>query len=265
MTKQKKIVSGMRPTGKLHLGHLAGALDNWRQLQEDYECFYFAADWHALTTEYENTKIINESIRDMFIDWLAAGLKPDQMTIFVQSKITVHAELALIFGMITPLGWLERNPTYKEQLKELTTRDIQTFGFLGYPVLQAADILMYKADGVPVGIDQAPHVELTREIARRFNFLYGNVFPEPATLLTEIPKLLGTDGRKMSKSYGNAILMADPEDEIRRKTATMVTDPQRARTGLGSIRSVVSLGPTAIGIGPRSGLAGCRSRSRPGR
>ncbi|MBF0497428.1 MAG: tryptophan--tRNA ligase, partial [Deltaproteobacteria bacterium] len=229
MTKQKKIVSGMRPTGKLHLGHLAGALDNWRRLQEDYECFYFAADWHALTTEYENTKIINESIRDMIIDWLAAGLKPDQMTIFVQSKITVHAELALIFGMITPLGWLERNPTYKEQLKELTTRDIQTFGFLGYPVLQAADILMYKADGVPVGIDQAPHVELTREIARRFNFLYGNVFPEPATLLTEIPKLLGTDGRKMSKSYGNAILMADPEDEIRRKTATMVTDPQRAR------------------------------------
>ncbi|OPX38278.1 MAG: tryptophan--tRNA ligase [Desulfobacteraceae bacterium 4484_190.3] len=226
---KKRIVSGMRPTGKMHLGHLHGALLNWKHLQEEYDCFYFIADWHALTSEYANPDIIRQSSRDILIDWISVGLDPDMCTFFVQSSIKEHAELHLIFSMITPLPWLERNPTYKEQLKELTQRDVYTYGFLGYPVLQAADILMYKANGVPVGEDQAPHVELTREIARRFNYLYGPVFPEPDVVLTPTSKLLGMDRRKMSKSYGNAIFLTDTDEEIDRKVMQMITDPQRAR------------------------------------
>jgi tryptophanyl-tRNA synthetase len=227
--EKKRILSGMRPTGKLHLGNLHGALNNWIKLQEEYECFYFVADWHALTTDYEQTEGIRENIWFMFIDWLSAGLDPQKSTLFVQSALPEHAELFVLFSMITPIAWLERNPTYKEQLQELSHKDLRTFGFLGYPVLQAADILMYKADGVPVGIDQLPHVELTREIARRYNFLYKKVFLEPEALLTEIPKLAGTDGRKMSKSYQNCIYLSDPPEVIRRQVSSMVTDTQRPR------------------------------------
>lgn len=226
-----RIVSGMRPTGKLHLGHLLGALRNWVALQDkkENECFFFVADWHALTTNFDETETIPESLRDMTIDWLSAGLDPKRSTLFVQSHVKEHAELFLLFGMVTPIGWLERNPTYKEMREELSDRDLSNLGFLGYPVLQAADILLYKADGVPVGQDQAPHVELTREIARRFNNLYGPVFPEPKTLLTPSPKVNGIDGRKMSKSYGNAVLLSDSESEVRAKILTMMTDPKRAR------------------------------------
>ena len=226
---KKRIVSGMRPTGRMHLGHLHGALYNWKNLQESYDCFYFIADWHALTSEYADTKIIKESTLDIIIDWISVGLDPDVATFFIQSQIKEHAELHVIFSMITPLAWLERNPTYKEQLQELTQKDLYTYGFLGYPVLQAADILMYKANGVPVGEDQAPHVEMTREIARRFNYLYGKIFPEPDVLLTPTSKLLGIDRRKMSKSYNNAIFLSDPADEVEKKVAMMITDPQRAR------------------------------------
>jgi len=227
--KRKRIVSGMRPTGKLHLGHLHGALLNWKKLQEEYDCFYFIADWHALTSEYSDTGIIRESINDIIIDWISVGLDPEACTFFIQSQIKEHSELHLIFSMITPLPWLERNPTYKEQLTELSQKNLSTYGFLGYPVLQAADILMYKANGVPVGEDQAPHVELTREIARRFNHMYCQVFPEPDVLLTPTSKLLGIDRRKMSKSYDNAILLSDSEEDIDKKVAQMITDPQRAR------------------------------------
>ncbi|MFC1862631.1 tryptophan--tRNA ligase [Thermodesulfobacteriota bacterium] len=227
---RKRIVSGMRPTGKMHLGHLHGALGNWKKLQSEYECFYFIADWHALTSEYNNTGIIKDSIHDIIIDWVSVGLDPELSTFFIQSSIREHAELHLIFSMITPLPWLERNPTYKEQLKELTQKDVYTYGFLGYPVLQAADILMYKANGVPVGEDQAPHVELTREIARRFNHIYNkNVFPEPDTLLAPTSKLLGIDRRKMSKSYDNAIFLTDTDKDNNSKVSRMITDPQRAR------------------------------------
>ncbi|MBU1904568.1 MAG: tryptophan--tRNA ligase [Proteobacteria bacterium] len=227
--KKGKIVSGMRPTGKMHLGHLHGALLNWKNLQEEYQCFYFIADWHALTSEYAHPDIIRESMYDIIIDWVSIGLDPEVSTFFIQSEIKEHAELYLLFSMITPLSWLERNPTYKEQLRELSQKDIYTYGFLGYPVLQAADILMYKANGVPVGEDQAPHVELTREIARRFNHLYGEVFPVPDVLLTPTSKLLGIDRRKMSKSYGNAIFLTDTDKEIDAKVGEMITDPQRAR------------------------------------
>ncbi|MFO7987134.1 MAG: tryptophan--tRNA ligase [Desulfatiglandaceae bacterium] len=227
--KKGKIVSGMRPTGKMHLGHLHGALLNWKSLQETYHCYYFIADWHALTSEYAQPDIIRESTYDIIIDWISVGLDPEVSTFFIQSDIKEHAELYLLFSMITPLPWLERNPTYKEQLRELTQRDLYTYGFLGYPILQAADILMYKANGVPVGEDQAPHVELTREIARRFNHLYGEVFPVPDVLLTPMSKLLGMDRRKMSKSYGNAIFLTDSDQEIDRKVGQMITDPQRAR------------------------------------
>ncbi|MBW1735397.1 MAG: tryptophan--tRNA ligase [Deltaproteobacteria bacterium] len=227
--KRMKIVSGMRPTGKMHLGHLHGALLNWKDLQEEYDCFYFIADWHALTSEYARPDIIRESTYDIILDWISVGLDPEVSTFFIQSEIKEHAELYLIFSMITPLPWLERNPTYKEQLNELSQKNIYTYGFLGYPVLQAADILMYKANGVPVGEDQAPHVELTREIARRFNHLYGDIFPVPKVLLTPTSKLLGIDRRKMSKSYGNAILLTDGDDEIDQKVDRMITDPQRAR------------------------------------
>ncbi|MEW6187270.1 MAG: tryptophan--tRNA ligase [Thermodesulfobacteriota bacterium] len=227
--ERKRILSGMRPTGKLHLGNLHGALLNWKELQIDYRCFFFIADWHALTTEYKKPEAIHENISDMVIDWISVGLDPEISTFFLQSAVKEHAELHLLLSMITPLGWLERNPTYKEQQQELENKDIGTYGFLGYPVLQAADIMMYKAHAVPVGIDQAPHVELTREIARRFNFLYEEVFPVPEVLLTETPKLPGLDGRKMSKSYDNAVFLSDSLEDIRQKLSQMVTDPQRAR------------------------------------
>ncbi|MFH1242911.1 MAG: tryptophan--tRNA ligase [Pseudomonadota bacterium] len=226
---RKRIVSGMRPTGKIHLGHLHGALINWKRLQDEYECFYFIADWHALTSEYAQPDIIGKTLYDIVIDWISMGLDPEISTFFIQSELKEHAELHLIFSMITPLPWLERNPTYKEQLRELTQKNLYTYGFLGYPVLQAADILMYKANGVPVGEDQAPHVELTREIARRFNNLYGEVFPIPDVLLTPTSKLLGMDRRKMSKSYDNAIYLTDSDGEIDKKVDEMITDPQRAR------------------------------------
>jgi tryptophanyl-tRNA synthetase len=229
MTEKKRVLSGMRPTGLLHLGNLHGALANWVEMQDEYDCFFFIADWHALTSDYEDTGLITGYVRDMMIDWLSAGLSPEKSTLFVQSHIMEHAELYLILSMITPVPWLERNPTYKDQIIQLDNKDLSTFGFLGYPVLQAADIIMYKAYGVPVGIDQVPHVEITREIARRFNHLYGEVFPEPESILTTTPKILGTDRRKMSKSYNNAIYFSESPEEITAKVATMVTDPQRAR------------------------------------
>jgi tryptophanyl-tRNA synthetase len=229
MTEKKRILSGMRPTGPLHLGNLLGALNNWVQMQNDYDCYYFIADWHALTSDYEHTDHISGYIHDMMIDWLSVGLLPEKSTLFVQSLIKEHAELFLLLSMITPVPWLERNPTYKDQIVQLSSKDLSTFGFLGYPVLQAADIIMYKPAGVPVGVDQVPHVEITREIARRFNYLYGDVFPEPEAILTETPKILGTDRRKMSKSYDNAIYLSDSADTISAKVAQMITDPQRAR------------------------------------
>lgn len=219
----------MRPTGPLHLGNYFGALANWVDMQDTYDCFFFIADWHALTSEYEETSRVKGHIQTLIIDWLSAGLSPEKCTFFVQSDIKEHAELFLILSMITPVPWLERNPTYKDQIVQLSNKDLSTFGFLGYPVLQAADIIMYKANGVPVGIDQVPHVEITREIARRFNFLYGNVFPEPEAILTETPKILGLDRRKMSKSYDNAIYLSDSPDEIASKVMKMITDPQRMR------------------------------------
>lgn len=223
------IVSGARPTGLLHLGHLHGALKNWVSLQENYRCFFFIADWHALTTDYASPQGIQQSSLDMLMDWLSVGLDPQQSVLFRQSSVKEHAELHLLLSMITPVPWLERNPTYKEQIRELTGKDLSTYGFLGYPVLQAADIMMYKADRVPVGVDQAPHVELTREIVRRFNQLYSPIFPEPAVLLTETQKLPGLDGRKMSKSYNNAVFLSDPPKEIDRKLSRMMTDPARVR------------------------------------
>ena len=221
----------MRPTGRLHLGNLHGALANWVNIQNEdiYDCFYFVADWHALTSDYKDTDLIKANSLDMVVDWLSVGLDPARSTLFIQSEVKEHAELFLILSMITPLSWLERNPTYKEMKEELSDRDISTFGFLGYPVLQAADIIMYKAYGVPVGVDQLPHVELTREIARRFNFLYKDVFPVPEPLLTKVPKLLGIDGRKMSKSYNNSIYLRDRGDVLRQKISSMFTDPQRMR------------------------------------
>jgi tryptophanyl-tRNA synthetase len=219
----------MRPTGKMQLGNLLGAVENWKSLQENYESFFFIADWHALTTNYEDTKELRATKRDLLVDLLAAGLDPEKCTIFTQSSISEHAELFLYLSMITPLPWLERNPTYKEQIDNVTDKDLTNFGFLGYPVLMAADILIYKADVVPVGIDQLPHLELTREIARRFNNIYKPVFPEPQALLTEAPKVPGLDGRKMSKSYGNAIYISDGPDEMRKKIKSMVTDPARVK------------------------------------
>jgi len=221
----------MRPTGKLHLGNLHGALDNWVQLQNsgDYDCFYFVADWHAITSEYNSTEGIRDNTINMMIDWLSVGLDPQKSTLFVQSAVKEHAELFLLLSMITPLAWLSRNPTYKEMKAELTNKDLSTFGFLGYPVLQAADIIMYKAYGVPVGVDQLPHVELTREIARRFNFLYKEIFVVPEPLLTSVPKLLGIDGRKMSKSYDNSIYISDRGQLLQEKISSMFTDPQRMR------------------------------------
>jgi tryptophanyl-tRNA synthetase len=276
-----RVLSGMRSTGKLHLGNYVGALDNWVRMQDEYQCFFEVADWHALTTDYADTSRVKENSLEVALDWLAAGLEPEKSVIFIQSHVPAHAELHLLLSMITPLGWLERVPTYKEQRDNIKDKDLGTYGFLGYPVLQAADILIYKADVVPVGEDQVAHVELTREIARRFNFFYPKrgyalakklsreeeskavfdlnteladesllrphqstfakpgrgegeapselVFPEPKALLTPAAKLPGTDGRKMSKSYGNTIMLTDPEPVVRQKLKTMVTDPARVR------------------------------------
>ncbi len=227
--RKKVVLSGVRPTGPAHLGNLAGAMRNWLLLQDKYRCFYSIVTWHALSSEYQNAKVIKDYTLEMAIDLLSIGLDPERCVIFIQSDVKEHAELHLLLSMITPLPWVERVPTFKDMQKEMEDRDLNTYGYLGYPVLQAADILIYKADVVPVGEDQAPHLELAREIARRFNRLFGEVFPEPQTLLTETPRLAGTDGRKMSKSFGNAIYLKDSPEVIREKISTMVTDTRRKR------------------------------------
>ncbi len=228
MDNKKVILSGMRPSGRLHLGNHS-VLQNWIRLQNEYHCYYFIADWHALTTGYQETEDLTENIKEMLLDWLSAGLDPERSVIFRQSAILEHAELYLLLAMITPISWLERCPTFKEQLRQLEGKDINTYGFLGYPLLQAADILAYRADAVPVGEDQSPHIEFTREIARRFNYLYRETFPEPESLFASKSMVPGTDGRKMSKSYDNYILLSDPPEEIKQKVRLMLTDPQRAR------------------------------------
>jgi len=268
---RKRVLSGMRPTGKLHLGNYVGALENWVRMQDEYQCFFCVVDWHALTTDYADTSRVKENSLEVALDWLAAGLDPEKSVLFIQSHVPAHAELHLLLSMITPLGWLERVPTYKEQRENIKDKDLGTYGFLGYPVLQAADILMYKADVVPVGEDQVAHVELTREISRRFNSFYGqggDVFPEPQSLLTPAPKLPGTDGRKMSKSYGNTILLADPEPVVRQKLKTMVTDPARVRRSdpgnpdvcpVGDLHKIFSDRATMdkVNVGCRSAGIGC--------
>ena len=271
-SQRPRVLSGMRPTGKLHLGNYMGALANWVKLQDQYECYFFIADWHALTTDYADTSKITDNIKEVILDYLAAGLDPAKSVIFLQSRVPQHAELALLLGMSTPLGWLERVPSYKEMQENLTNRDLTTYGFLGYPVLMAADILLYQPHFVPVGQDQQAHVELTREIARRFNQFYSlngrEVLPEPKVLLTPSPKLPGTDGRKMSKSYGNTILLSDPEPVVRQKLKTMVTDPARIRRGdpgdpdkcpVGDLHKVFSTPETLAKVyeGCRSAGIGC--------
>lgn len=265
----------MRPTGKLHLGNYMGALHNWVKLQDDYECFFFIADWHALTTDYADPSQIQDNIANVALDFLAGGLDPERSTIFVQSQVKAHAELHLLLSMLTPLSWLERVPSYKDQQENLTGKDLTTYGFLGYPLLQSADILLYSVPRgslhVPVGADQVAHVELTREVARRFNSMYRqsrNALPEPQALLTPTPKLPGTDGRKMSKSYGNFLLLSDPEAEIRRKLKPMVTDPARVRRSdpgdpdkcpVGDLHKVFSSAETLANVyeGCRSAGIGC--------
>jgi tryptophanyl-tRNA synthetase len=278
---RKRVLSGMRPTGKLHLGNYMGALANWVKLQDQYDCYFFIADLHALTTDYADTSSVAPNTLEVALDFLGAGLDPERCTIFLQSQVKQHFELPLLLGMITPLGWLERVPSYKEMQENLENKDLATFGFLGYPVLMASDILLYQADFVPVGQDQQAHVELTREVARRFNSLYPkaghaeieggllvphlhlDVLPEPQVLLTPSPKLPGTDGRKMSKSYGNTILLTDPEPEVRKKLKTMVTDPARIRRSdpgdpdkcpVGDLHKVFSSPETMAKVN-----AGCRS------
>jgi tryptophanyl-tRNA synthetase len=226
----EKVLSGMQPSGPLHLGNLIGALSNWVSLQSKYECYFFVADLHALTTGYANPSQIKEYTFDLLVNFISAGVDPEKSTIFIQSQVPQHSELHIFLSMITPIGWLERVPTYKEKKEEIKDKDLDTYGFLGYPVLQTADIIIYKAKYVPVGIDQLPHIELSREIVRRFNFLYGkNFFPEPQALLTEFPKVPGTDGRKMSKSYDNAIYLKDDEKTVIEKLKKMITDPARKR------------------------------------
>jgi len=229
VTAKPRILSGMRPTGPLHLGHLTGALDNWVPLQESYDCFYAIVDWHALTTDYADPSAVMANVFEVACDWLAAGLDPKRSTLFIQSHVKQHAELHLLVSMIIPTPWLERVPSYKEQQQQLGEKDLSTYGFLGYPLLQSADIIVYKADAVPVGEDQAPHIELTREVVRRFNNFYGPVFPEPKTLLTAAPRTPGTDGRKMSKSYQNTIDLRDSPETVRAKLRPMLTDPARQR------------------------------------
>ena len=272
---KQRILSGMRSTGKLHLGNYVGALANWVKLQDSYDCHFFIADWHALTSDYADTSQIKQNSIEVMLDYLAAGLDPRKCTMFIQSHVPQHAELHLLLSMITPLGWLERVPTYKEQQQNIRDKDLNTYGFLGYPLLQSADIMLYQAHFVPVGEDQVPHIEITREIARRFNGFYPRVrngdsdpqrkyvFPEPQALLTPSPKLPGTDGRKMSKSYGNSILMSDPELLVRQKLKTMVTDPARVRRTdpgnpdvcpVGDVHKIFSSGDTLQKV-----YAGCRS------
>ena len=224
-----RVVSGMRPTGKLHLGHLVGALNNWAPLQDQYDCFYFVADWHALTSDYADTSAVVANAYQMVADWIAAGLDPEKSTIFVQSLVPEHAELFLLLSMVVPTPWLERVPTYKEQMEQLSDRDLGTLGFLGYPLLQTADIIIYNAQYVPVGEDQVPHLELSREIVRRFHNFYGQLFVEPKPLLTTFPRLPGLDNRKMSKSYGNTIDLADDAETVTKKVRQMYTDPKRIR------------------------------------
>jgi len=227
---KKIVLSGSRPTGNIHLGNYFGALENWVRLQDEYDCHFFIADWHALTTGYDDTVQLRENTIGLMADFLSCGLDPDKSTLFLQSEVTVHAELFLLLGMNTPLSWLERCPTYKDMMANMGDKDIATYGFLGYPTLQAADILIYKADFVPVGEDQIPHLEITRELARRFNYIYGKeVFPEPQPLLTKSKVLPGTDGRKMSKSYNNTIALADSPDDVKKKVMNMITDPARIR------------------------------------
>jgi len=227
---KKRVLSGMRPTGKLHLGHLVGALKNWVDLQSKYDCFFMVADWHAFMSEYENPYNLRNNAYDNVIDWISCGIDPEKSVIFIQSEVKEHLDLFMIFSCLTPLGWLERCPTYKEQLREVKGRDLNSYGFLGYPVLQAADILIYKAEKVPVGEDQLPHLELTREIARRFNGIYKkDIFPEAEGILTQTPRLLGLDGRKMSKSYNNTIDLSDDADQVKKKVSTMITDAKRIK------------------------------------
>jgi tryptophanyl-tRNA synthetase len=228
----KRVVSGMRPTGKLHLGHLVGALKNWVQLQSQYDCFYFVADWHALTSGYADTSGVVESAIDNVADWIGAGIDPERSTVFVQSMVPEHAELYLLLQMVTPIPWLERVPTYKEQIEQLTDRDLSSIGFLGYPLLQTADVIMYDAHFVPVGDDQVPHLELSREVVRRFHNFYGEVFIEPQALLTPTPRLPGLDNRKMSKSYGNTIELSDDAETVKKKIRAMYTDPKRVRADI---------------------------------
>jgi len=229
MPSDQIVLSGLRPTGRVHLGNYFGAIRNWVDLQDRYRCFYFVADWHALTTDYADPSGVQESTYDAVADWLAAGLDPDRCTLFVQSQVKEHAELHLLLSMITPLAWLERVPSFKEQQQQIADKDLNTYGFLGYPLLQTADIIVYRANFVPVGEDQASHLEISREIVRRFNNFYGEVFPEPKALFTATPKVPGLDGRKMSKSYNNTIGLTAPAEEIRRLVSTMFTDPNRIR------------------------------------
>jgi tryptophanyl-tRNA synthetase len=226
---KKRVLSGIQPSGRLHVGNLVGALQNWVKLQDEYECYYFIADWHALTSQYADTSQLKEYVKDVIVNCLAAGLDPEKATIFAQSRVIEHAELHVLLSMVTPLSWLERVPSYKEKQLEVKDKDLNTYGFLGYPLLQSADILIYRANYVPVGVDQMPHLEITREIGRRFNNFYGEVFPEPEGLLTQFPKVVGTDGRKMSKTYGNCIFLSDSPKEVEQKIRTMTTDPQRIK------------------------------------
>ena len=227
-----RVVSGMRPTGKLHLGHLVGALNKWTELQSDYDCMYFVADWHALTSDYADTGQVTKNAYDNVVDWIATGIAPDRCTLFIQSLVPEHAELYLLLQMVVPIPWLERVPTYKEQIDQLAERDLSSIGFLGYPLLQGADVVVYRAQYVPVGDDQVPHLELTREVVRRFHQFFGEVFVEPQPLLTKIPRLPGLDNRKMSKSYGNTIDLSDDESVVRKKVMRMYTDPKRVRADI---------------------------------
>ena len=224
-----RVVSGMRPTGKLHLGHLVGALSKWTELQSDYDCMYFVADWHALTSDYSDTGQVTQNAYDNVADWIAAGIDPERCTLFIQSLVPEHAELYLLLQMVVPIPWLERVPTYKEQIDQLAERDLSSIGFLGYPLLQSADVVVYRAQYVPVGDDQVPHLELTREVVRRFHQFFGEVFVEPQPLLTTVPRLPGLDNRKMSKSYGNTIDLSDDDLTVRKKVMRMYTDPKRVR------------------------------------
>ncbi|RJX23664.1 MAG: tryptophan--tRNA ligase [Dethiobacter sp.] len=269
MSEKKGIIlSGMRPTGKLHLGNLFGALENWVKLQDEYQCFFCVVDWHALTTAYEEPSDVKENVKEMVLDWLSCGIDPEKAVVFRQSDVKEHAELHLLLSMVTPLSWLERIPTYKEQLQQIEGRNLATYGFLGYPLLQAADILIYKATAVPVGEDQAPHIEFTREIARRVNYMYNKkIFPEPATILNEYKLVPGLDNRKMSKSYNNVLEISIPPQEIPERVRMMITDPGRIRKsdpGNPEICSIYAfhrifnqLEPESIETACRGGEIGC--------